>query len=303
MNRENLVEGVESSEDFNSNVERGISEALSLLRERYENQPDEKDNLPFHNVEHTQRVMRRVETILRAIQEADPGLVSDHDVEIGRLASAYHDTVQQWEENKIKDGEFTKVLRKRFAGKNETASSDEAVTFMAKTNENGVIFSDDDKATVQRAIDTTVPGWDMENKTGAQSNLKESSSLVERALALSDLGTAGMDGPEKFAKEGSSLFREENLDILDAIRSGDTIPKDKQEYFKTRMVGWLKSQADFVKGRQARLEAELQSIPAQARKSVAKLFSKFEESIKASKEVADEAEKMTFKELVRYMGY
>ena len=298
------VESVESSGDFNSNIEKAISEAMDLLKERYEDQSEEKDNLPFHNVEHTQEVMKRVETILKAIQEADPALVSDHDIKIGRLASAYHDTVQKWEENRVKDGYFEKVLRKRFAGKNETASSDEAVSFMAKANKNEVIFSDDDKVTVQRAIDITVPDWDMENKTVMQPNLKENSSLVERALALSDLATAGMDGPKKFVKEGSSLFREENLDILEAIRSGEEIPKDKQEYFKKRMVGWLKSQAGFAKGRQARLEIELQSIPSEeARKSVAKLFNKFEDSIKAAKEVADQAESMTFEELVKYMGY
>lgn len=71
---------------------------------------------------------------------------------------------------------------------------------MTKANENEVIFSDDDKATVQRAIDTTVPGWDVKNGTVMQPNLKENNSLVERAPALSDLATAGMDGPEKFIK-------------------------------------------------------------------------------------------------------
>lgn len=302
--QENHVETIESSGDFNSNIEKAISEAMDLLKERYEDQLEEKDNLPFHNVEHTQGVMRRVEAILKAIQEADPALVSDHDIEIGRLASAYHDTVQQWEENRVKDGDFEKVLRKRFIGKNETASSDEAVAFMLKANENEVIFSDDDKVTVQRAIDTTVPGWDVKNGTVMQPNLKESNSPVERALALSDIGVAGIDGPEKFLPEGKALFREENLDILEAIRSGEDIPKAKQEFFKKRMVGWLKSQAGFAKGRQARLEEEIKSIPSEeARKSVAKLFSKFEDSIKASKEVADEAEGMTFEELVKYMGY
>lgn len=32
MNRENRVESVESSGDFNSNVEKGIGEALDLLK-------------------------------------------------------------------------------------------------------------------------------------------------------------------------------------------------------------------------------------------------------------------------------
>lgn len=303
IRQEGFAESIESSEDFDSYVEKSIGKALDLLKERYETRLEEKDNLPFHKVEHTQEVIRRVEAILRTIQEADPTLVSDHDVGIGRLASAYHDAVQIWEENRVKDGEFEKVLRKRLVGKNEAASGDEAIAFMVKINENKVIFSDNDKVTVQRAIDTTVPDWDVKNETVMQPNLKESSSLVERALALADLATAGMDGSEKFLKEGSSLFREENLDILEAIRSGDDIPKNKQEYFKKRMVGWLKSQPGFAKGRQARLEAELQPIPEQARKLVTELFDRFEDSIEKSKEVADKAEEMTFEELVKYMGY
>jgi len=49
---------------------------------------------------------------------------------------------------------------------------------------------------------------------------------------------------------------------------------------------------------------EIQSIPSEeARKSVAKLFDKFEDSIKASNEAVDKVEKMTFEELVKYIGY
>src|SRR3989344_3264854 len=251
------LEGVESSGDFNSNVEMGIGEAMDLLKKRYEGQPEEENNLPFHNSEHTMGVIRRTEKILKAIQAADQNLVNSHDLEIGRLASAFHDTVQEW-----------------------------------------------DKNTVQRAINATVPGWDMENKTIKQPNLQDNNSLVERAVALSDLATAGMDGPEKFVKEGKALFREENLDILEAVRSGEDIPKDKQESFKKRILGYLKSQANFAKGRQARLEEEIQPIRhEEAREAVAKLFSRFEDSIQKSKEVADEAEGMTFEELVEYMGY
>ena len=298
------LEGVESSGDFNSNVEMGIGEAMDLLKKRYEGQPEEENNLPFHNSEHTLGVIRRTEKILKAIQAADQNLVNSHDLEIGRLASAFHDTVQEWEKNTINDGNFEKVLRKRFAGNNETASSNEAVAFMVRANENEFVFSDNDKKTVQRAINATVPGWDMENKTIKQPNLQDNNSLVERAVALADLATAGMDGPEKFVKEGKALFREENLDILEAVRSGEDIPKDKQESFKKRILGYLKSQANFAKGRQARLEEEIQPIRhEEAREAVAKLFSRFEDSIQKSKEVADEAEGMTFEELVEYMGY
>ncbi|MDO8529367.1 MAG: hypothetical protein Q7S18_01735 [bacterium] len=290
--------------DFGATVNKGIEQALGLIKEKYENRPDEKDNLPFHNAEHTKGVVDNVEKILKAIQQASPDLdlVSDHDVQIGRLAAAYHDTVQDWKENKVKEGEFEKVSRKRLAGSNETKSGEEAAKFMRDANQNGAVFSEQDIQTVKRAIDTTVPGgWD--GKTVIQTNLTKNSSLVERALALADLATAGMEGSKRFLEEGPAIFREENLDILEAIRSGENISKDKQDYFKERMIKWLRDQPAFARGRQARLAVELEAIPEPARAAVAGLFDKFEDSIQKSQEVADEAGKESFEKLIERMGY
>lgn len=299
-------ESIESKpEDFKLAVGRVLGKALDSLQEDFKNQPKERDNLPFHNSEHTEGVIRRIEMILSAVKEADSTLLTDHDIDIGKLAGAGHDLVQRWEENKIADGEFVKVIRKRFAGRNEEESSDKLIIMLQEENENVQLFTDDDKATIQRAIHTTVPGWDMENKTVMQPNLTDGNSLVERAVALSDLATAGMDGPKKFANEGKALFREENLDILEAVRNQDENPlSDKQkEYFKKRMVEWLKSQAGFAKGRQARLKSEIQAIPESAREAVEKLFDKFDDSIVYAEKIAELTGNMDFEELIKYMGY
>lgn len=314
----------ENSENFSYWVEVGIQQAEDSLKERFENPQKEKDMLPFHNVGHTKGVIRRVETILKAIQNADPQTVSDEEVKFGRLVAAYHDTVQKWDpvEMEEKEGEFKgfkKLIRKRRIKDNEVESANELTHFMIEEvnrKQGKSVFTKNEGFVALEAIKATVPGWDPENKTVSQPNLesrKEASvsdkeikiSMVEIALALSDLGVAGMDGPEKFTNEGIALFREENLDVLAAITSKgvDGIKAKDQKYFKTRMVGWLKSQAGFAKGRQTRLDKELELIPEAARQAVKSLFDKFEDSIQVSGEVAAECEKMTFGELVKYMGY
>lgn len=302
-----LVEQVgnnEGSEYMKSYADEAVDRAVSLVKERYENSQDELENLPFHNDAHTEGVIRRTEMILSTIQAADPRLVSERDISLGRLAAAHHDTIQRWEENSVVDGMFTKVLRKRFAGVNEKESANAGIATMDEMNarEGQLIFSENDKTLLREAIEATVPAWDPLHKTIMQQNLNDESSLIARAVALADLGTAGMDGPKSFVAEGKTLFREENLDILKDIRSGH-VSEEQQEYFKQRMVGWLKSQSGFVRGRQARLIIELQAVPMSARDSVTALFHKFDESILASEAMAHLAEQMSFEDLKREMGY
>lgn len=44
---------------FNTYIERGIENAFSLIRERFEETPKEKDRLPFHNTVHTKDMKER----------------------------------------------------------------------------------------------------------------------------------------------------------------------------------------------------------------------------------------------------
>lgn len=300
--------------DFNKNVEADVAKALDLIKQKFENQEEAKDNLPFHNVEHSKGVKENVEEILRAIQQASPELVSDHDVDIGRLAAAYHDIVQLWTEKKVKEGEFEKVIRDRSPGKrlkdgveininNEADSGDKAAECMRIANRNGEVYSGADIEAVRKAISMTVAGWDPKRRTVAQTNLKDSSSAVELALALADLATAGKGGPEKFADEGKRLFREDNLDILEAIGSGENISHDKQEYFKTRMLNFLRSQPAFALGREVRLYDEIRSLPPLAQEAIKRLFNKFGDSILGAEKIVAKAEGMSFGELVEYFGY
>ena len=286
-----------------ASVTKGIEETLAAIKKNFEDAPEKKDNLDFHNTRHTEGVVRRTEKILSVLKEA--GLLYARDVEIGKLAGAFHDIVQKYEENPIADGKFVKILRKRFTKANETKSAELGVAYMEKANQESgqMIFSSADMETLREAIDATVPDFNKEKGTVIQPNLNEKSSLVTRAVALADLGAAGMDGPEKFLPEGDALFREENLDIADALKNIGEITDGQKEYFRKRMLGWSGFQAVFANGIKELLDSELAAIPEEAREKIKLLFNKFDGTIEASRKKAMERETMTFEELARDMGY
>lgn len=280
-------------------------EAINKINGDFENRENEKENLPFHNTIHTERVTRRVDSILEVISEASPELVSNKTKSLGKIAASFHDTVQEWEEKEIPDGQFSKIIRSRFTGKNEKESADLAVKFMDKSNaqNNAEIFSKEDEKIVCEAIETTVPGFNPEKGTVIQPSLNEKSSVVARALTLADIGTAGLDGPETFLREGDALFREENLDIFETSKNGGGIPENLKNYYRQRMINWSNSQPKFAQGRKELLETELKGLPEQSQKKLKALFNKFDTSIETAKQIAATREKMSFEDLLVDMKF
>ena len=242
---------------------------------------------------------------MKVLQESNPEIVQKRDVNLAKLAASFHDVVQKWEAAQTKDGEFTKTVRRRFIGANETASSQEVVEFMEEVNKEKSleIFSIEDKQRLIEAIDATVPGFSVEKGTVIQPNMKESSGIIAKALALADIGTAGMEGSEAFLPEGDALFREENLDIAQALRENHELSETQKEYFRKRMLLWTKFQANFALGRKNLLETELLGLSENAQIKLKELFNKFDSSIEASRERALRRENMSFEELLSDMGY
>src|SRR3990167_6281667 len=103
-----------------------------LLRERFEAGPV-KDKLPYHGIEHTEGVVRRALAIGAALG------ISEHELRLVEIAAAFHDTVQDWEEQVNANGE---VKRKRNQGANELKSAGEAEAWMLQFPGE---FSDDDR--------------------------------------------------------------------------------------------------------------------------------------------------------------
>lgn len=289
---------------FLESTEQGIKEALSKIQEKYEDSPQEQNNLDYHNREHTEMVMERTAKILQTIREADPGLIKERDITLGRLAAAFHDIVVNWKADRIsnKEGGF-KIIRKRFIGPSEEGSAEEAVAFMDKVNQESAreVFSSKDKEAVKEAIKVTT--FDIKEGVVIQPNLTKESPPVVRAVALADLGGAGMAGPEVFLLEGDKLFREDNLDIRKAVKNLQNISEEQKEYYKKRILAWSEGQVGFAQGRKALLKKELSGLPEPARSRVAGLFNQFDQSLLAAKERAQRRREMTFEELLEDMGY
>lgn len=306
LSEEQINVRIERERAFHTYVERGIDEALLLIRERFENTPEKAEQLAFHASSHTEGLIQRTRDILYAIADADPSLITSHEIEIGRLAAAYHDIVQRFKEERIQEGAFTKVMRKRATALNEAESAWAALGFMDRANiESGIpdLFNEEDKRMAWEAIEDTVSEFSAEKKTVVQPNLTDRSSLVARAVALADLGSAGIGGPKTFLYEGDALFREENLDILESLERPEKIIPEIKEYYRGRMLAWSKFQPFFAAGRKQSLEEELRAIPESARAQVAKLFSHFDESIAAAEKRALRREHMSYEEFVADMGY
>ncbi len=273
-------------------VQAAAIAALEIIQKRYGKGAQNENELAFHGLEHTRGVLDRAVTLAKAM-----GATDEH-ADLAGIAAAFHDTVQQWEENPRADGA---VLRKRFAGQNEKDSAAEAVRWMqANGNDNPQAHQ-----LVTEAILATVPGWDPANGTVFQPNLKPDSHPVVRAVAFADLGVAGMLGAA-FVDEGDPLFREEQLDIARAIHAARTrsdIPAETQERYRTRMLGWSASQAGFAKGRKARLETELGDLHPAAKDRVKALFVGFDTAIAAANAVVTERSTLSFWDIADAMGY
>lgn len=285
---------VENIED--KYVDELVHNAFSII----ENQRGE-DYFEFHNTDHSKTIINRSERILNIIQEANPGLVKERDYKLAKISGAYHDIVQDY--NFELNNEDGSMVRKRFIGDNEEKSAEQAINFIYQIDKEN-IFNNNDKEIIKEAINNTVPSFDLENNTVIQDNLNKDSSIVARVIALSDIGGAGMDGAEQFIKEGSDLFREENVDIFKDIEDIDNIPEEKKKNIITRIIKWSEFQPKFAEGRKNLLDKELEGLPEESIEAIKnKLFNKFDESIEVSKEKAELRKKMDFKELIKDMGY
>ncbi len=292
---------------FESAVKEGILAALESVHKRFEDTEDPEiegakgpnDNLEFHNTDHTGDVMRRIRLLLEAVG------ANERRIKLGELMAAYHDTIQGYEAETKPDGS---VMRKRHLGKNETGSAEELVAYM---REHPTAFKKEEIDAVDPGIQNTVPEFDPILKAVVQPNFLKSTEselgseldsnsleLVKRALALADLGTAGMDGPDKFLPEGNVIFREENLDVPTLLHD-----PEKRAFLKERMLTWSQIQVNFATTRKALFGREMKGLPKSMVNAVRKVFGEFDNSIEAALEQLKRREKMTFEELVHDFGY
>ncbi len=306
-------------------IENGIRLALEQIaalssRKSPEGQPN-PETLAFHNIEHTKSVIRRFEKIIEILKREEINVGSERVIQIGKLGAAFHDTIQDFTESKETEPKtvngnpnpytgYQKIVRKRTTITNEKASADQAIAYMHKVNQSKpATFNLNDERVIRAQIDMTVPSFYSKAGTVIQPNLDRNSqsSVIERALALADLGTAGVENPEVFIAEGDAIFREENLDISDAINTlklGTSISDKYKTYYKHRMLEWSKFQPVFATGRKNLLDKEIKYFTQTVQDILKKeIFNRFDDSIEATKAVALKRENMTFEEIAKDMGY
>lgn len=262
------------------------AEASGLIFDRFEVEKPPK-RLFYHVRAHTNGVRDRAAAI-----GARMGL-SERELLLADIAASFHDTVQDWM-TVSKDG---KILRQRYAGQNEVASAKEAVDYMGML---GTPFSPKEKGLVAAAILATIPDWSVEHGTVVQPFLTPESHKVVRAVALADLGEAGMD-PVAFAKGGATIFAEDNIDVVHGLseaRTPSSLTEETRDAYRSRFLGWLGTQPGFARGRKALLESELEGLGDSA-PSVAELFGSFDQSIAAAEAALEEAKAMDFVTLMR----
>jgi hypothetical protein len=267
-------------------ADRAVAMALGLIRERHES-GRVPGHMHYHNAVHTAGVIERAWSIGQAMG------MSPRHLLLTVVAAAFHDTVQRWF---AVQGEGGVVSRKRLTGRDEVASAAEAVEAMSGL---GPSFTPQETGVVASAIVGTIPGWDAEASTVAQPFLIE--HPIIKAVALADLGAAGMD-PDMYLRDGPALFAEENIDVMEAVtnaRRASDIPVAAQAFYRARYIAWLKVQPGFARGREARLHAELAGLDDAGRTAVFQLFSRFDESVAAAEAAVIEAEALGFVPLMR----
>ncbi len=163
-------------------------------------------------------------------------------------------------------------------GTNEIDSAKELLAYMKNQvdAEGKPMFTEQDQADVQFALAATVPGWDVKMGTVDQINLSPSSRELARAVALADLGEAGMD-TEAYMNAADALFLEDNPDVADAMEHPDKYDDDAKARFAKRIKVWAQIQPGFALGRMRRLDQELEGLTDDEKSRVKEAFNAFGE--------------------------
>lgn len=285
-----------------SACQKGYETGLELVARRYENNKDWERNLTYHNAAHSRYVAQETVRILEVVRSVDRHAVSQIGVWMGQLAAGWHDTTILWERvHTVEDG-FEVARRKRLSGINERVSAEELVGYMTEPEFSRASSSVDEEILVKNAILVTVPDFDTSLGTVIQPNLTEDSSPVARAVALADIGGAGLSGGEFFLRTSLALFREDNLDFPAQTMSLSTLNVAQREALRQRMIEWLGSQGRFVEGRRQLTPQEVAPY-GDASQAVLELFSYFDETLNIVGETHLKAQSEPVEALLTMFGY
>src|SRR3989344_3088302 len=293
--------------NFNKIIDSGVNFALSYIKRKHGNErnPAEvtayetKEHLAFHggngeaDKNHSEGVIRRSTLILETIRSADPTLISEREIQLGKLVASFHDLIQRSEPVVAGDSQPGTITerRKRYAGDLikldergvpvkgiERQSADALEGWMLRQNKlyKKEVFS---KAEIQRckqAIMVTIPGFDPPPPNGSgkgiiQPGLDQTNDLLALATAWGDLGASLIEGPQDNLEDSKRVLREDNVGItrevytyMKAGKAYDQMSLEDQQFIKGKIVGGLVFfQRLLVDGQIAQLHHYIQKIPSQ----------------------------------------
>lgn len=320
-----MNEGLSTSENIQSReavVQAGVREALAQIAERYE-QPNETGDgenvLSYHSAAHTWQKLEQVNRILSTLAGAGVAIRTE-DRENAELATAFHDFHQLYA---IRENPGTgireRVMQSGFAESDRTdgmpgserLSAEECVLWMHEMNrERGIpLFSEYDAQAVTSAIAATYAPFDPAAGTVRQPHLSTETPLIGWALAMADIGNAGMESPEVFIREGDALYREKYPGVEGEIERLPSLSGEQKEALRFHMLAWAQNQVRFAAGRKKAFAEDLKRMPLpegvreNALAALQELFGGFDATIAALERVYAEREKLSLSQLAQRMGY
>ena len=271
-----------------------FSETVELVENyvRAEIRQESKDKqLYYHTLDHALAVKRRAGIIFNAIKTTLASKYSNDELErlesLISLCGLAHDMVQVFESSP------EHLPRKRVNGQSEMETTNKLLKFIQEFNReladcnlnSTILFSDRDRQIIQDAIAATICQHDSQagkkNYTFSpysiyQPYLYQSQSkisIVGSIIALADLGTLGMDGVEKYVRDGILVFLEDNP-IYENLILNCNAQIDSHNYYantltddiiKAKLLNMTKFMVTFACERKARFELEIAGFCAQAR--------------------------------------
>lgn len=230
---------------FKEQAESFVASILETVKERFDGK------LEYHNSEHSKNVVRDAAVIGEIMLQT--GLISEHDLELIKIAAAGHDLVQG-----------------KGSGVNERESAYELQKLTDKLG--GFDLADKEKILEAIVATVAVPKKNAEGLSCIeQSNLNERSSYLALALALADIGTAGRN-TEEFLAEGEKLYAEFKLDG------------------KVSREAWNKTQHELAQTFKQDFEEKIGGLPRNTQERLRNYYNNFVDSIDAAKDRAEQDE-------------
>ena len=263
-----------------------------FVKQEVVRETDDKQ-LYYHTIDHAIAVKRRANTIFQAIKSTSSTIPAELNrlESLIKLCALAHDMVQQF--SLSENSENTNIPRQRTPGVSETATVKKLFEYIENLNQTllasgadpSIIFSDQDLAMIEDAILATV--CDLDPQAGKtiysfsahsiyQPYLYDSQprvSIIGKIIALSDLGTLGIDGVDSFITEGILVFIEDNLDLKNLILNCDYPNPPNQEPIRIRLLNMTRFIVSLARERKARFELEIAGFNPKLAKFSEKKFS------------------------------